>query len=47
MNDQVVAVNGSGTYTFFYLDPGEHLLVSQANDLTGMRIKLEAARSIT
>ncbi len=44
VNDQVVGVNGSGTYTFFYVDPGEHLLISQANDLTGLRIKLEAGK---
>jgi hypothetical protein len=40
----VVAVNHLGTYTFFYLDPGEYLLVSQTRDASGFKIKVEAGK---
>jgi hypothetical protein len=43
-NDRVVAVNHLGTYTFFYLDPGEYLLVSQTRDASGFKIKVEAGK---
>lgn len=50
VNDQVVAANAPGTYAYFYLEPGEYLLVTQAMvekklvDTTGLRIKLEAGK---
>lgn len=44
-NDQVVAVNRAGGYSFFYLDPGEYLLVSQGRaNASGMRINLAAGK---
>lgn len=43
-NDQVVAVNKMGTYSFVYLDPGDYLLVSQIENASGFRIKLEAGK---
>jgi len=43
-NERVVAVNKQGTYNFFYLDPGEYLLVSQCGDASGMRINLEPGK---
>ena len=50
VNDRVLAVNAPGSYSFFYLDPGEHLLVTQAMvdkklvDVTGLRIRVEAGK---
>jgi hypothetical protein len=44
VSGEVVAVNGPGTYTSFYLDPGEHLLVSYLMDATGLRLKAEAGK---
>jgi hypothetical protein len=41
-NDQVVAVNRAGTYSFAYLDPGKYRLVSQAEDANGFEMELEA-----
>jgi hypothetical protein len=43
-NDRVVAVNEMGTYTFAYLDPGDYLLVSQTENASGFRMKLEAGK---
>jgi len=43
-NDHVVGVNKWGTYTFFYLDPGEYMLVSQTENASGFKMKLEAAK---
>ena len=43
-NDRVVAVNKEGTWTFAYLDPGEYLLVSQADNANGLRMTLEAGK---
>jgi hypothetical protein len=43
-NDQVVAVNKMGTYSFAYLDPGDYLLVSQTENASGFHIKLEAGK---
>jgi hypothetical protein len=40
-DNELVAVNGPGTYTAFYLDPGEHLLVSCLGDATGLRLKVD------
>ena len=48
--DQLMAANAPGTYSFFYLDPGEYLLVTQAMvekkvvDITGLRIQVEAGK---
>jgi hypothetical protein len=50
VNDQVLAVNAPGSYSFFYLGPGEHLLITQAMvdkklvDVTGLRIKVEVGK---
>lgn len=41
-NDVVVGANGPGTYSFFHLDPGEYLLISQTHDAVGLRMTLEA-----
>jgi hypothetical protein len=41
-NDQVVAVNRMGTYSFAHLDPGKYRLVSQAEDANGFEMELEA-----
>ncbi len=49
-DDQLVAVNSPGSYSFFYLDPGEYLLLSEAmvgkrlQNVTGLRIKVEAGK---
>lgn len=43
-NDHVVAVNKMGTYSFFYLDPGEYLLVSEVGNASGFKIVLEAGK---
>lgn len=43
-NDQVVAVNKMGTYSFAYLDPGEYQLVSQTENASGFKINLEAGK---
>src|SRR5205823_1635509 len=44
-NDKVVAVNGWGTYTFFYLDPGDYVLAAQSKDsVSALRMKLEAGK---
>ncbi len=43
-NDQVVAVNRMGTYSFAYLDPGEYELVSQTENASGFKINLEAGK---
>jgi hypothetical protein len=41
-NDQVIAVNREGTYSFAYLNPGKYRLVSQAEDANGFEMELEA-----
>jgi hypothetical protein len=43
-NDEVVAVNLMGTYYFCYLDLGEYQLVSQTENASGFRMKLEAGQ---
>jgi len=43
-NDRVIAVNKMGTYSFAYVDPGEYLLVSQTENASGIRLKLEAGK---
>ncbi len=50
VNGKILALNAPGTYSFFYLDPGEYTLVSQvrspgsAQDATGVRMKVEAGK---
>jgi hypothetical protein len=41
-NDEVIAVNREGTYSFAYLSPGKYRLVSQAEDANGFEMELEA-----
>lgn len=43
-NDQVIAVNKMGTYSFAYLDPGKYRLVSQTENANGFEIELEAGQ---
>jgi hypothetical protein len=43
-NDKVVAVNKPGTYSFAYLDPGEYLLASQAENASGLKLTVEAGK---
>jgi hypothetical protein len=43
-NDKVIAVNKMGTYFFTYLDPGEYLLASQAENASGFKMNLEAGK---
>ena len=43
-NDHVVLVNRSGTYGFFYLDPGDYQLASQAGNAVALNLKLEAGQ---
>jgi hypothetical protein len=44
INDEVVAVNGPGTFTYLFLDPGEYLLVSIIQNAVGLGMKLEAGK---
>jgi len=44
VNNRVVAVNKMGTYSFFYLDPGEYLLASQTENASGFRMTVEAGK---
>jgi hypothetical protein len=43
-DDQVVAINRLGTYSFAYLQPGKYKLVSQGNNVNGFEMDLEAGR---
>jgi hypothetical protein len=43
-NGRVVAATKLGTYSFFYLDPGEYVLLSQVNYGQGIRINLEGGK---
>jgi hypothetical protein len=43
-NDQVVAVNRMGTYSFAYLDPGKYRLVSQTENANGFEMQLEGGQ---
>ena len=40
----MIAVNEPGTYSFAYLDPGEYVLASQAENANGFKMVLEAGR---
>jgi hypothetical protein len=43
-DDQVVAINRLGTYSFAYLPPGKYKLASQGNNVNGFEMDLEAGR---
>ena len=43
-NDQVIAVNRMGTYSFAYLDPGKYRLVSQSENASGFDMELEPGK---
>ena len=43
-NDNVIAVNRAGTYSFAYLDPGKYKLVSQSENANGFEMQLEAGK---
>jgi hypothetical protein len=44
-NDQVIAVNKQGTYSFAFLAPGTYRLVSQSENAYGFDVELEAGKS--
>lgn len=44
VNDRVEAVQKFGTYSFFYLDPGDYRLASQAGNASVLQITLEAGK---
>jgi hypothetical protein len=44
VNDRVVLVNRTGTYGFVYLDPGDYVLASQAENASAIHITLEAGK---
>jgi hypothetical protein len=43
-NDEIIAVNKMGTYSFAYLDPGKYRLVSQTENADGFDMELEAGK---
>jgi hypothetical protein len=43
-NDQVIAVNKMGTYSFAYLDPGKYRLASQSENASGFEMTLEPGK---
>ncbi len=43
-NGEPLSVNDAGTYSFFYLEPGEYFLLSVPSDQVGLRMKLEAGK---
>jgi hypothetical protein len=43
-NDDVVAINKWGTYSFAYMEPGEYTLVSQSENASALKIKLEPGK---
>lgn len=44
-NDRVEAVDRFGTYSFFYLEPGDYQLVSQSSNAFGLDISVEAGQA--
>ncbi len=44
-NDQVIAVNRQGTYSFAYLDPGKYQFVSQSENANGFEMQIEEGKS--
>jgi hypothetical protein len=44
LDDQVVAANEMGSYTFFYAEPGEHSLISQMGNASAIRMNFEAGK---
>ncbi len=44
VDDNVVAANEMGSYTFFYVDPGEHTLVSEMGNASALRMNFEAGK---
>jgi hypothetical protein len=44
VNDKVLLVNESGTYGFFYLDPGAYQVASQAGNAVALNMSLEAGK---
>jgi hypothetical protein len=43
-NDEVIAVNRMGTYTFAYLPAGKYKLVSQSENASGFEMEVEAGK---
>jgi hypothetical protein len=44
LDDQVVAANEMGSYTFFYAEPGEHTLVSEMGNASALKMNFEAGK---
>jgi hypothetical protein len=44
VGDKVELVNRSGTYGFFYLEPGDYQIASQAGNAVALQMKLEAGK---
>ncbi len=44
VDDNVVAANEMGSCTFFYVDPGEHTLVSEMGNASALRMTFEAGK---
>lgn len=44
VGDKVELVNRSGTYGFFYLEPGEYQIASQAGNAVALQLTLEAGK---
>jgi len=45
VNGEVMAVNRAATYGWFYLDPGEYQLVSQASNASALSIEVEPGQA--
>ena len=43
-NNQIIAAYKQNTYVFVYLDPGEYVLTSEANDSSALNLKVEAGK---
>src|SRR5262249_38806212 len=44
VNNKVVLVNRSGTYGFFYVEPGAYQVASQAGNAVALQMTLEAGK---
>jgi len=44
VDDQVVAANEMGSYTFFHVEPGEHTLISEMGNASAIKMTFEAGK---
>ena len=44
LDDNVVAANEMGSYTFFHAEPGEHTLISEMGNASAIRMNFEAGK---